>query len=239
MAPVPSFDPSSTAMISNSLASLGRLGERLVNERLDVLGFVMGGKEERQAGYPLSCDRAQTIDSVDAVERAVRPAAAEADRREDVTQLEFGQVVGQADHVDRPLAQVAGDHFVGGAQVLVDHGPIIHHKHVRPLAVHELCIPERGRVAPPGDHHRVRLERGQRRVEPALGGRVGRLIDVRVAWRHGGERGHDKQDAGDDRGDHAANTRPTQPAGSSRATKSHAAPAPRPAHTADTASGTR
>jgi hypothetical protein len=82
-------------------------------------------------------------DSVYPIEGPVRPAAAQADGRQDIMGAQGVKVFWQANDVDRALAQVASDDLVGRAQVLVDHGPIIYYKHVRPLAFDELGVPQR------------------------------------------------------------------------------------------------
>ena len=85
-------------------------------------------------------------------------------------------------------AKEAVDDLVGAAEVLVDHGSIIHDIHVGPLVLHELCVPQRRRVAPPADDHGVGGEGGQGRRQPMARGRVARLIDRRVVVWHGEER---------------------------------------------------
>ena len=80
----------------------------------------------------------------------------------------------------------------------VEHRAVIDDEDIRPEPLDVLRVPHRRRRAPPADEDRVRLDRRQGLVEPALGGRVVGPVGRGPARTEIGEGGREQGDGHED-----------------------------------------
>ena len=179
-------------MISNSSASVGRVCERLLDEPArgwpprcgpgrSTTGRATRRRRHGARSLGRRVARAPSGDRPGSTLRRDRRR----ERRQAVALVEERRArsASMPDHVHGPLRRGSVDHVGERPEVVVEPRPVVDDEDVRPPALDDLCVPQRRRVAPPADDHRVRRERRQDLVEPVGGAAVSVAIDRRSARR--------------------------------------------------------
>ena len=152
--------------------------ERLVDEALEVRLLVVGREEVRQAGHAGrlgDARRGHGLGGHGAARRAStcisRPSSCEVSWS--ISYRASSSATSRGSwriDVDGPDPEVGVDHVGQTAETLVEAGPVVDDEDIRPPAFDDLGVPERRRIAPPADDHRVRLQQVEHPVRP--GGRL-------------------------------------------------------------------